>query len=204
MGPVAAGDGADALGKDKGCSDFELRGLQKAAAAYISMQQQQQQKSANKCNKKAEEEGFTRSISLYWHWVRGQKAASKMGKVSCWSAPPTHAPPQPTQQFVATCSLRLPGTKVQSAFMRLETVFDRLHTLAGHTTALHCTPATRASCQMLSQMLFQHNHSVPAHTATCPPSLGPSSTTPTPHASSRPSFAPLPFSSHSSPLLFTA
>jgi hypothetical protein len=39
------------------------------------MQQQQQ-------NKKVEEEGFTRSISLYWHWVRGQKAASKMGKVS--------------------------------------------------------------------------------------------------------------------------
>lgn len=27
------------------------------------------------------EEGFTRSISLYWHWVRGQKAASRVGRV---------------------------------------------------------------------------------------------------------------------------
>jgi hypothetical protein len=31
---------------------------------------------------KEEQEGFTRSISLYWHWVRGQKAASRVGKVS--------------------------------------------------------------------------------------------------------------------------
>lgn len=81
-----------ALGKDNKCSDFELRGLQKAAAAYISMQQQQQNSAFPA--KKAEEEGFTRSISLYWHWVRGQKAASKMGKVSRGLlAAPTHAPP---------------------------------------------------------------------------------------------------------------
>jgi hypothetical protein len=28
-----------------------------------------------------ETEGFTRSISLYWNWVRGQKAAARVGKV---------------------------------------------------------------------------------------------------------------------------
>jgi len=28
-----------------------------------------------------EEEGFTRSISLYWSWVRGQKAAARLGQV---------------------------------------------------------------------------------------------------------------------------
>lgn len=54
------------------CSDFELRGIQKAAAVMVNMHQK----------KGDESEGFTRSISLYWHWVRGQKAASKMGKVN--------------------------------------------------------------------------------------------------------------------------
>jgi hypothetical protein len=78
MSPVADGVGlAASLEKNpRHCSDFEIIGLQKAAQMVVSMQQQQA------LPKKAEEsEGFTRSISLYWHWVRGQKAASKMGKV---------------------------------------------------------------------------------------------------------------------------
>lgn len=33
-----------------------------------------------------ENEGFTRSISLYWRWVNGQKAASRVGKVRAGAA----------------------------------------------------------------------------------------------------------------------
>lgn len=78
--PVAeAGNGnghvtsRDSEDRDR-CSDFELKGLQKAAAVMV-----QQHAFAKKGEEQSE--GFTRSISLYWHWVRGQKAASKMGKV---------------------------------------------------------------------------------------------------------------------------
>lgn len=31
---------------------------------------------------RAENEGFSRSISLYWRWSNGQKGASRVGKVS--------------------------------------------------------------------------------------------------------------------------
>jgi hypothetical protein len=50
-------------------SDF-----QRVAQAYLSQQRADQHDEP--------QEGFTRSISLYWHWVRGQKAASRVGKVS--------------------------------------------------------------------------------------------------------------------------
>lgn len=32
-------------------------------------------------HKDNDDEGFTRSISLYWHWVRCQRAAARLGKV---------------------------------------------------------------------------------------------------------------------------
>jgi len=65
--------GLDSEDRDR-CSEFELKGLQRAAAVMV-----QQHAFAKKGEEQSE--GFTRSISLYWHWVRGQKAASKMGKV---------------------------------------------------------------------------------------------------------------------------
>lgn len=69
----------------KRCSEYELKGLQKAAQMMVGMQQhQQQQQQAVPKQTEEQPEGFTRSISLYWHWVRGQKAASKVGKVRAW------------------------------------------------------------------------------------------------------------------------
>jgi hypothetical protein len=73
----------------KRCSEYELKGLQKASQVVVGMQQHQQQQQQG-VPKQADEqpEGFTRSISLYWHWVRGQKAASKLGKVRAWMHSP--------------------------------------------------------------------------------------------------------------------
>lgn len=66
--------------RDGDCNEFVLKGLQKSAAAAV------QQQKAFKAKGEEQSEGFTRSISLYWHWVRGQKAASKMGKVGGYAS----------------------------------------------------------------------------------------------------------------------
>lgn len=39
--------------------------------------------SARQTSQLEENEGFTRSISLYWRWVKGQKGAARIGKVRC-------------------------------------------------------------------------------------------------------------------------
>lgn len=85
------------------CSEFELRGIQKLATQMVNLAQQKKHGD--------EPEGFTRSISLYWHWVRGQKAASKMGKVNSG----TETVGSAEQQMAYSCALNAAGGRLWAA-----------------------------------------------------------------------------------------
>lgn len=65
------------VNEDRRGNEFDRNVLRKTASAVLALEQ----KNKSKYTKEEEPEGFTRSISLYLHWVRGQKAASKVGKV---------------------------------------------------------------------------------------------------------------------------
>lgn len=64
-----------------------MNGLKRTAHAMMQQQRSQNDRAAEahaaqpKEKGEEEEEGFTRSISLYWNWVRGQKAAARLGQV---------------------------------------------------------------------------------------------------------------------------
>eukprot|EP00775_Hariotina_reticulata_P006006 gene6006-6243_t len=111
---------------------FSQKALKKSVETLMQHQHARPSaKDKDKASKKHdEEEGFTRSISLYWSWVRGQKAAARLGQglannstaliLQCehWleAADPKHRYGTSLRPYFDYCSPNLPGIHTDDRF----------------------------------------------------------------------------------------